>query len=232
MGDDTQKTTSTTGINNKALNQTITKLAGGISNLYQPGGTTYVAPSSTTTGAWGSSLAAANNPAYSGGIAGALQSYGNRAAGNELGVNDPLYAAQRARLTDDVMTNVNSTFTGSGRFGSGSHLESASRSLAEALGGLDLAQRTESYGRQAEAANMLPQLLAGGQLPSSYAASVGASMDADAAAKAGGQMDYLARLASIINGTAGAAGTTTTSTTQQDPLRLLLGGGLGLAALL
>src|SRR5690606_20504312 len=93
---------------------------------------------------------------------------------------------------------------------------------AEALGGLDLSQRSESYGRQAEAANMLPQLLSGAQLPSSIAASVGASQDANAAAQQNGQLDYLARLASIINGTAGAAGTTTSTTTQQDPLRLLL----------
>ena len=228
--EDTQ--TTSTGINNPALNKTITKLATGIGDLYKPGGTSYVAPSATTTGAWSSSLAAAGNPAYAGGIAGALESYGNRAAGGELGVNDPLYAQQRARLTDDVLTATNTAFNSSGLFGSDQNQQAAARGLAEGLGGLDLAQRTESYGRQAEAANMLPQLLAGGQLPSSYAASVGASMDADAAAKAGGQMDYLARLSSIINGTAGAAGTTTTSTTQQDPMRLLLGGGLGLLGLL
>jgi len=230
MGSDTQ--TTSTGINNAALNKTLTKVATGLGDLYKPGGTSYTAPSSTTTGAWDSSLNAAGNPAYSGGIAGALESYGKRAAGSELGINDPLYAAQRARLTDDVMTNVNNAFNNSGLFGSDNNREAAGRGLAEALGGLDLAQRTESYGRQAEAANLLPQLFAGAQAPSSIAASVGASKDADAAAKANGQIDYLSRIIGTLNGASGAAGTSTTTTTQQDPWRLLLGGGLGLLSLL
>lgn len=234
MGSDTQKNTTTTGVNNAALNNTITKLSKGIGDLYTPGKSSYIAPSATTTGAWNSSLAAANNPAYTGGIGGAIASYGNRAAGNELGINDPLYAAQRARLTDDVMRTTNTAFNNSGLFGSDSNQQAAGRGLAEALGGLDLAQRTESYGRQAEAANMLPQLFAGAQAPSSIAASVGASQDANAAAKENGQIDYLSRIMGIVNGASGAAGTTTTntSTTQQDPFRLLLGGGLGLLSLL
>lgn len=230
MGSDTQ--TTSTGINNKALNDTVTKLSKGLGDLYKPGGTSYVAPGATTTGAWNSSLSAAGDPAYASGIAGAIGSYGNRAAGNELGVNDPLYAQQRERLSNDVLTGVNSIFTGSGRFGSGSHAKSAATGLADALGGLDLAQRTESYGRQAEAATMLPQLLSGGQLPSSIAASVGASQDADAQAKANGQIDYISRILGAVNGASGAAGTSTTTTTQPDLFRTLLGGGLGLAALL
>jgi hypothetical protein len=100
--------------------------------------------------------------------------------------------------------------------------------LANALGGLDLQQRTESYGRQSEAANMLPQLFAAGQLPSSIQQSVGASMDADAQAKEGGVWDYLNRATGTLSGAAGAAGTNTTTSTPTAPLwQQLLGIGLG-----
>jgi len=228
--EDTQTTTS--GVNNAALNKTLTKVATGLGDLYQPGSSSYVAPGATTTGGWAKSLEAANNPEFSGGMAGAIGSYGNRAAGGELGINDPLYAAQRERLINDVGTNVNSAFNNSGLFGSDSNVQSYSRGLGEALGGLDLQQRTESYGRQAEAANLLPQLFSGAQLPSSIQQSVGASMDADKAAMANGKIDYLNRILAPLTGASGAAGTAQTTTNTPDPWRLLLGGGLGLAGLL
>jgi hypothetical protein len=229
MGSSTNKTTTTSGSASPQVTATVNTLAQGIGNAYQPGASSYVAPSSTTTGGWQNSLNAANNTGFNTGIAGALSSYGNRAAGNELGLNDPLYAQQRANLKDDVMTDVSSLFTGSGRFGSGSHVGAASEGLGKALGGLDLAQRTESYGRQSEAANMLPQLFAAGQLPSSIQQSVGASMDADKQAQEGGIWDYLNRATGTLTGAAGAAGTTQTTSTPTAPLwRQLLGLGLNL----
>lgn len=227
MGSSTNRTTTTSGSASPQVTATVNKLAQGIGNAYTPGASSYVAPSSTTTGGWQNSLTAANNPNFTSGIAGALSSYGNRAAGNELGLNDPLYAQQRQNLTDDTLTGVNSIFTGSGRFGSGSHVGTASRGLANALGGLDLQQRTESYGRQSEAANMLPQLFAAGQLPSSIQQSVGASMDADKKAQEGGVWDYLNRATGTLSGAAGAAGTNTTTSTPTAPLwQQLLGVGL------
>lgn len=230
MGSDTQ--TTSTGVNNKALNNTITKISTGLGDLYTPGKSSYVAPGSTTTGAWNSSLAAASNPDYSGGIAGALTSYGNRAAGNEIGLNDPAYMAVRDKLQNDITTSVNTSFNNSGLFGSDNNQRGLAEGLASGLGALDYQQLNNSYDRQSEAATLLPQLLSGGQLPSSIAASVGASQDADKAAQANGQIDYLSRIMGIVNGASGAAGTSTTTTTQQDPFRLLLGGGLGLASLL
>lgn len=228
MGSSTNKSTTVSGPNNAALNSTVTKLAQGIGSAYHPGSSSYVAPSSTTTGGWANSLNAANNPAYGSGIAGALSSYSNRAAGNELGLSDPLYAQQRANLQDDVMTDVSSLFTGSGRFGSGSHVGAASEGLGKALGGLDLAQRTESYGRQSEAANMLPQLFAANQLPSSIQQSVGASQDADKKAQESGVWDYLNRAVGTVSGAAGSVGTSTTTSTPTAPLwQQLLGIGLG-----
>lgn len=228
--EDTQTTTS--GVNNAALNKTLTKVATGLGDLYQPGSSSYVAPGSTTTGGWAKSLEAAGNPQYAGGLAGAIGSYGNRAAGNELGIDDPLYAAQRARLTNDVSRDVTGAFQNSGLFGSDSHIKGLTEALAGAQGGLDLQQRTESYGRQSEAANLLPQLFSGAQLPSSIQQSVGASMDADKAAQANGKIDYLNRILAPLTGASGAAGTAQTTTNTPDPWRLLLGGGLGLAGLL
>jgi hypothetical protein len=230
MGSSTNKTTSSTGSSSKAVQGAVDKLAGGLSSLYSPGGSSYVAPSSATTGGWAASLGAAENPAFSGGIAGALQSYGNRAAGNEIGQNDPGYATLRAKLADDTLTDVNSMFTTSGRFGSGSHVGTAAEGLGNALAGLDYRQYSDSLSRQAEAANMLPQIFAAGQLPSSIQQSVGASMDADAKARESGKWDYLSRATGALTGTAQTAGTTTTTSQPTAPLwsQLL---GLGLAAL-
>lgn len=227
MGSSTNKTTTTSGSNSPAVTATINKLATGIGDAYHPGGSSYIAPSSTTTGGWNASLNAANNPAFNGGIAGALTSYGNRAAGNELGQNDPGYAALRAKIGQDTLTDVNSMFTGSGRFGSGSHVGAASEGLANALAGLDYKQYGDSLARQSEAANMLPQLFAANQLPSSIQQSVGASMDADKAAQESGVWDYLNRAVGTVSGAAGAAGTKSTTTTPTTPLwQTLLGLGV------
>ena len=229
MGSSTNKTTTTSGSSSKAVQGAVDELAGGLKDLYTPGGSAYVAPSATTKGGWNASLDAAGNPAFASGIGGAISSYSNRAAGNELGINDPLYAAQRARLSDDVMRTTSQGFNASGLFGSDSNQSAAARGLGEALGGLDLAQRSESYGRQSEAANMLPQLFAAGQLPSSIMQSTGASMDADAKAQEAGKWDYQNRATGALTGTAGAAGTTTTTSQPTAPLwQQLL--GLGIAA--
>jgi len=230
MGSSTQTTKSTSGPSNPDLNKLVSTLSKGIGTAYQPGGTTYVAPSANTTAGWGQALNAAGNQDYSGGLAGALQSYGNRAAGNELGINDPLYAAQRARLSDSVLTDVNSLFTGSGRFGSGSHVTNAVDSLTSALAPIDLAQRNESYGRQAEAAGMLGDLFQSSLLPSSITGAVGAAQDADAQARALGGIDYLGKFTSLLGSAAGASPQTTTTSQPSTPLwQSLL--GLGIAAL-
>ena len=229
MGSSTNKTTTTSGPNSKALSATVDKLATGIGNAYQPGASAYVAPSSTTTGGWNASLGAANNNDFSSGIAGALTSYGNRAAGNELGQNDPGYMAIRNKLQSDITKQTNSSFNNSGLFGSDNNQEALAEGLATGLGGLDYKQYSDSLGRQSEAANMLPQMFAANQLPSSIQQSVGASMDADKQAQESGIWDYLNRATGTISGAAGAAGTNTTTSTPTAPLWLqLLGGGISL----
>jgi len=230
MGSSTNKSTQTSGPSNPALNSTVTKLANGISNYYQPGGTAYVAPSATTTGGWQASLNAANNPAFNSGVSGAINSYGNRAAGNELGMNDPGYAALRARIANDTMSAVNKNFNNSGMFGSFSNQRNAAEGLANALAGMDYKQYGDSLDRQTQAATLLPQLFSAAQLPASIQQSVGASMDANNAAQQNGQLNYLQNVTGLISGAAGAGGTTTTTSTPTAPLwQTLL--GLGLQAL-
>jgi hypothetical protein len=208
-----------------AVNKAVDKLAGGVSAAYSPGKSLYVNPSANTTGGWAASLQAANNPDYAGGLAGAIGSYGNRAGGNEIGVNAPGYAALRNKLQSDVTSGVNSSFNNSGLFGSDSNVRGLTEGLTSSLGGLDYQQYNDSLSRQAEAANILPTLFQGAQLPAGIQQSIGAAQDADAAAKAAGPTDYLAKLTSILSGTAASAGTTTNS---QTPLwKALLGIGAG-----
>ena len=201
--------TTTTKSSSKAVNKAVDKLASGLSNSYSQGQSLYQAPSANTTQGWQASLAAANNPAFSQGLAGAMTSFGNRAAGNELGMEDPGYATLRAKLENDVMRSTNTAFNESGLFGSDSNQKAAASGLADSLGALDYQQYSNSLDRQSSAAAMLPQLFSAGQLPASIQQSIGAAQDADAAAKAAGPTDYLAKLSSIMAGQAGAAGTST-----------------------
>lgn len=230
MGSSTQTSTSTSGPSNKDLNATVSKLSKGLAAEYTPGKSLYQAPGANTTGGWAASLQAASDPNFSNGLAGALQSYGNRAAGNEIGINDPGYKAIRDQLQSDITSTANSSFNNSGLFGSDSNQRGLAQGLASGLGGLDYQQYNDSLSRQAEAANMLPGLFSAGQLPASIQQSVGASQDANAAAQAAGPTDYLAKLTGILNGTASASGTTTTNSTPTAPLwQTLL--SLGISAL-
>ena len=225
MGSSNNTTTTRSG--SKAVNSTVDKLAAGLGNAYSPGKSLYQAPSTNTSQGWQASLTAANNPAYSSGLAGAMSSFGNRAAGNELGMQDPGYATLRAKLENDVMRSTNTAFNQSGLFGSDSNQKAAASGLADSLGALDYQQYSNSLDRQSSAAAMLPQLFSAGQLPASIQQSVGAAQDADAAAKAAGPTDYLGKLTGILGGNAAAAGTTTNS---QTPLwKLLLGAGATVA---
>ena len=234
MGGTTQTSTSSTAPSNPDVTATTSTLAKGLGALATPGATTYTAPGSTTTGGQAASLAAANNPLYSNAVNGAIGSFGNIAAGNQFGTNDPGYAALRSKLSNDVLTSTNQSFNNSGLFGSDSNQRAAAQGLGNALGGLDYQNFQNDQQRQAQAAGLLPGLFSAAQLPSSVQQSVGASQDAANAAQAAGPTDFLAKLSSIASGNAAAGGTTQTNTQPGTPLwQTLLGaavGGAGLAA--
>lgn len=233
MGDTTQQSTSSTAPASKAVRGTIDKLATGIGNAYSPGASLYTAPGSTTTGGQAASLAAANNPLYSGAVNSAIGSFGDIAAGNQFGTNDPGYAALRSKLSNDVLTSTNQSFNNSGLFGSDSNQKAAASGLADSLGALDYNNFQNDQQRQAQAAGLLPGLFSAAQLPSSVQQSVGASQDAATAAEKAGPTDFLAKLTAIANGNAAAGGTNTTQTSPgTNPLLALLGLGIGGAGLL
>lgn len=230
MGSSTQTSSSTTGSNNKDVNALLSTLSKGINSTYEQGGTTYVAPGSTTTGSWADMLSAANNPDFSSGIAGALSSYSNRAAGNEIGNAAPGYAQLRQKAIDDAITGTTSQFANSGLFGSDRNQKLAAEGAADAALGYDYTNYNNSLDRQAEASNMLSSLFQSSMLPSSVTGAVGAAQDADAQAQSGGQLDYLRQFTSLLGGVAGASPQTTTNKQPSTPLwQSLL--GLGVSAL-
>lgn len=229
MGSSTQKSTSTSGPSNPDVNALISKLSKGIASEYTPGKSLYTAPSSATTGGWTSALSTAANPTYATSMRDAIASFGDTAAGKNIGVEAPGFARLRQNAIDDTMTSVNSAFNTSGLFGSDANMKAAGEGVANAIAGLDYNQYKYGNDQQAQAATLLPQLMQGALLPSSVQGSVGASMDADAAAKAAGPTDYLAKLTGIAAGNAQAGGTTTTTSTPSTPLWLsLLGAGVSL----
>lgn len=229
MGGDVETGSATSKSASKNVNSAVDKLAGGVLGAYSPGKSLYQAPSAATTSGWASSLAAANNSDFTGGLQDALASYAKRAGGAEIGAEAPGFAALRAKLANDVTTNVNGAFNNSGLFGSDNNVQGLTSGLTDSLGALDYQQYNNSLDRQSEAAGMLPSLFSALQLPSSVQQSVGASQDADANARANGPTDYLQKLTGILAGQAGAAGTTTT---EKMPLwRAFLGAGTTAAGL-
>lgn len=223
MGD-VQTSKTVTGSANKSVDETLTKLLGGVQQAYDAGPkvfdeSLYVGPSGTTKNAWAMATGAASNPAYAGSVDGAIDSIGKVARGDYLGNQDPLFKAALDRASNGVAADVNAAMGANGRYGSNVHVDA----LTDAVGGMrtnaELDNLRYEQGRQAEAANMLPSLFSSAQLPASVYGTVGAAQDADAAAQQQGdfdlftrqsdaQTDLLAKLSAILGGTAGAGGTT------------------------
>lgn len=139
----------------------------------------YPGQGGTTQNALSQILGGADPSGYSGHVGGAIQRFGDMAAGNNIGVESPGYQAVRNNLKDDVLSGVNSIFAGSGRFGSGSHVDTATDSLTSALGGLDLAEHHRGEDQAAMAAGMMPGLYGAAQLPGQTQLAVGQLQDAD-----------------------------------------------------
>ena len=170
------------------------------------------------------------------------------AAGNRFGMNDPGYAALRSGLENDVITANLSAFNNSGMFGSDSNRAQLTKDLTRELGGLDYQNFQSDIARQQAAQAAQAGAYQNTLLPGKTALTVGQMQDADTQAAlqaeyeqktraAQGPTDYLAKLSSLLAGNAATGGSTSTGSStvpiqQPSPLQLLLGGGLGLAALL
>lgn len=219
-GGGTETTTQTSGPTNPAVDATTTKLLTNLQGQVDRGTAVFdqslnPGAGATTQNSWSSMLNASNNPAYSRGVAGATADFADAAAGNQFGANDAYYK----QLGDDTLRDVNSMFTSSGRFGSGSHVDTA----VKALGDVNNANIGADRAYQMQAAGMLPEMYSAGMAPSGIQAGVGAAQDANALALRQAENDLFRRrndsgwstlgnASSILAGTAGA-GTQQQSTT-------------------
>lgn len=238
MGGSTNQTTTSTGSANPNVGPTVNRLLGGINTALDTPArpfnqSLYAGVGGQTTGSWASALNASRNPEYAAGINGAISDYSRAASGGDAGANDPYYK----QLGDNTLRDVNAMFTGSGRFGSGSHVNEA----VSALGDVNNANVAADRAWQTQGAQMLPGLLQAGQLPAGIQGAVGAAQDADRQATRQGaydlfertnnaQLNRLGQIGSIFNGTTGAAGTTSTTSQPATPWwQSLLSAGIGLA---
>jgi hypothetical protein len=160
-------------------------------------------------------------------VAGATADFADAAAGNQFGANDAYYD----KLGDKALTNVNSMFTNSGRFGSGSHVNTA----VSALGDVNNANIAADRQWQSQAAGMLPGMYQAGMAPAGVQLGVGAAQDADALARRQGEADLhertygadwanLGKASSIFGQLAGTGGQTNTVSTPAVPWWQQVGG--------
>lgn len=163
---------------------------------------------------------AATSP-FMAGTTGALGDLGAIASGQRYGMNDSGYATLRQNVADDTLRDVNAMFTSSGRFGSGSHVNSAAEGLGNALAGLDYGNFQNDQQRQFQAAGMLPGLYQGALQPGMAALQSGQVVDANNQARMqdearvfdaiyNNSWNTLGRTAQLFSGTAGQTGTTST----------------------
>jgi len=247
-GGGTQQTTSTTGPSNPNVTATQNKLLTGLQSTYDAGvkpfeKSLYAGAGDTTQSAWNMGLGSANQPAFTSGISGAMTDFGEVAAGNRFGMDDPGYAALRAKAGQDTLRDVGSAFTSSGRFGGGSYVDQATESLGNVYAGMDYQNYQNDIQRQQQAAQMLPGLYGAAQLPASAMGAIGAAQDQDSQAQLMAENDLFrrtndvgwdrdARASSVLAGTAAGAGQETTNIEPATPWWQTMGAGaLGLGAM-
>lgn len=180
-------------------------------------GAPFTGAGDTTKNAWALGKSSAINPVFDSSLQGALQSYGDTAAGKFIGQNDPGYAAMRAKLSNDVLTATDNSFNNAGLFGSDNNRKEAASGLADSLGALDYQQYNDSLDRQTAAAQLLPQLYSDQQLPSATLGAIGSAEDANTANNNTSRQSQIIALANALNGVAGSSGQTSTTYQPQTP---------------
>jgi hypothetical protein len=249
MGGTTSTTnTSTSGMNNAALNSAVTTIGNQLNTQLGAGSkvfekSMYPGISSQTSNAANSLYSNPMNAGFSQSVGDTMGEMGAIASGQRFGNNDPSYALMRQNLMDDAVKNVGSAFTSSGRFGGGSYVDTATDSAFNAAAGLDVQNRQSDIARQQFATQALPGLYSAGTLPMQAQLQAGQIFDADALATRSGEADLydrtnnagwntLQRGSTVLAGTAPSAGTTSSNTTsQQVPWYMsALGIGAGLAS--
>lgn len=232
-GGGTETTTQTTGLSNPAMDAAATTIGNQLNTQLSAGVKPYTGSmvpgmSSQTTAGVNSLTNNPNNSAFSGAMGSTIGDFGAIASGQRFGTDDPGYAAMRAKAGDDTLRDVNSMFTSSGRFGSGSHVGTATEALGSVNAGMDYQNFQNDQQRQMQAASMLPSLYQGSQLPGQAQLQAGQTMDAYNAAKAQDAArifdetnnqgwNTLQRGSAVFSGTAPVSGTTQTNTQPATP---------------
>lgn len=246
MGGSNTTSTQSTASSDPQVQKTLDPLLKGLSTAYAAGPhvfnqSLYQPAGATTQGAWGSALTAANNPQYAAGVNGAIGNQANIAAGNAYGTNDPGYAALRAKVANDTLTGVNSSYNNSGLFGSDNNRTSAALGLGQALGGLDYQNFQNDQQRQQQAISNLPGLYQAAQAPGATMGAIGSAQDTNQQGILTGAndlyrrqsdagLDLTAKAAGVLSGASPSAGQTTTSTSPSQPW-WMSAAGLGLSLL-
>lgn len=231
MGGTTTTNTSTSGMNNAALNTAVSTIGNQLNTQLGAGSkvfdqSLYPGLSTQTQGAANSLYNNPLNSQYSGAIGDTMTEMGAVASGQRMGINDPNYAAVRGRLADDITSRTNASFQNAGLFGADSNRTQLADDLSSGLGQMDLARLGQDEARMSQAAGMLPGLYSASSLPAQAQLQAGQIYDADALARRSAEADLfdrtnnagwntLQRGASILAGTAPSAGTTTTNTSSQ-----------------
>jgi hypothetical protein len=223
-----ETTTQTSGPTNPMVDSTTTKLLTGLQSQFDKGTAVFDKSLDAGVGAptqtgLQSSWTAATQPGFGRYMGGAIDSFGRTAAGENFGTNDPGYAALRAKAGDDTLRDINALTTASGRFGSGSHIGTATESLGNVYAGMDYQNYQNDIARQERAAQMMPELFGASMLPGQAQVGIGQMYDAGRQAELLGENDLfrrkndagwstLGQATSILAGNAGA-GTQQQSTT-------------------
>lgn len=230
-GQTTNTTTQSSGLSNPAMNAAATTIGNQLNTQLSQGVRPYTESmvpglSAQTQQGMSGLTNNPNNAAYGAGLSGAISQQADIAAGN---VQNDLV---RQRALDDALTASSSVFTGSGRFGSGSHATNLAEGAAGALAGLD-------YARQQQAMQNLPGLYSASMAPAGAALQAGQIQDAWNAANAEDRArifdqvnnagwNTLQRGASIFAGSAPISGTNQTNTQPATPWwQGVLSAGLG-----
>jgi hypothetical protein len=229
MGGGGQQQTSQviTNSNSPKVQETIDQLLGGVQTAYKEGPKPYTESlfpgvSGTTTGAWAMGKQAANNPAFSEGVGGAIDNYSKVARGDFLNNADPEFQALVDRSANETAADINASMGANGRYGSNVHVGALGDAIGELRTKANVDNRRFELSRQSEASQLLPQLMGAAQLPAQITGAIGASEDAAATAQRQGDYDLhtrknnaladlIARLTSSVSGNAGAAGSTSTT---------------------
>ena len=161
MGGSNTTSTSSTGSTDPQVQATLDPLLQGVQAAQTKGPqvfnqSLYAGVGPTTTGAWTSALAAANNPDYASGVNGAIGAnnslisngglntgeQGNLTSANNLASQygamalDPASTQAGRNLINSITTGTNSSFNNSGLFGSDNNQTATALGLTQGLGNL------------------------------------------------------------------------------------------------